>query len=644
MRAGSKALKFRLERWIQRGAPFQLLFVGGLVVAIAVVGGLAAWLATDDFERPFDAVWWSFLRLTDPGYLGDDQGLVLRVISMLVTVLGYVLFMGSLIAIMTQWLARTLRRLESGLTPITMSGHVVILGWTNRTPELVVKLLGARGRLTRFLQERGLRRLRIVVLTDEVDAERRQALRDYAGELWSETRVFLRSGSALEPEDLQRLDLRRAAVIVVPGADFELGGAELTDTRVIKALLTLWRILAPVPLAERPFVIAEIFDSAKVEIAEKALEGSFEIIASDAVISRLISQSVRHRRLAGVFVELLSHEQGSSLYVRGFPELAGQHPLALGPRFPEAIVLGAIRDEDGHARTHLNPPADFRLEPRDLLVLVARRFEDAVPDPDGALLVPGERRRSPAEAGATRRVLVLGWSYKVGAILTELGSSSAEHFEITLVSRVPVAERERALARTPRGNGNVTLRHVVDDYTVLPACRELELERYDSLIFLASSNMETSEEADARTILGYVLVRSMLEGARRRPEILLELLDPMNSRLFEGESDVLFVSPRILSHLLAHVSLRPELSSVYTALFVAGGAEITLRQASDLGLTGRALTFAEIAEAVLAQGHVALGLLLEGAAPAGGLLLNPERTRRWTLGERDELVLLSDAD
>ena len=333
LNVSEKALRFRIERWIQRGVPFQLLFVAALVVAIAVLGGLAAWLATDAFERPFDAIWWSFLRLTDPGYLGDDQGLALRVISTCVTVIGYVLFMGSLIAIMTQWLARTLRRLESGLTPITMSGHVVILGWTNRTPELVVKLLGARGRLTRFLQERGLRRLRIVVLTDEVDAERRQALRDYVGELWSETRVFLRSGSALEPEDLQRLDLRRAAVIVVPGADFELGGAELTDTRVIKALLTLRRILAPVPLDERPFVIAEIFDSAKVEIAEKALEGGFEIIASDAVISRLISQSVRHRRLARVFVELLSHEEGSSLY-------ASPRPSSWAPSATRAVTPG----------------------------------------------------------------------------------------------------------------------------------------------------------------------------------------------------------------------------------------------------------------------------------------------------------------
>ena len=66
--------------------------------------------------------WWAFLRLTDPGYLGDDEGNWRRVVSTWLTVSGYVLFMGTLIAILTQWLNRTMRALEQGLTPITVRG------------------------------------------------------------------------------------------------------------------------------------------------------------------------------------------------------------------------------------------------------------------------------------------------------------------------------------------------------------------------------------------------------------------------------------------------------------------------------------------------------------------------------------------
>jgi hypothetical protein len=219
----TRSFTFALERWIQKGLVHQLLVMSMLVAMVAVTGGIAAWLTSSQFTGAPEAIWWAFLRLTDPGYLGDDEGLALRLISTIVTVLGYVIFMGSLIAIMTQWVARRVRVLESGLTPITMKDHIVILGWTNRTPEIVAKLLGAQGRLQRFLEGRNVSKLRVVVLSEEVNAERRIEMRDHLGALWSDNQVFLRSGSSLQPEHLARLDLCRAAVVLIPGSDFELG-------------------------------------------------------------------------------------------------------------------------------------------------------------------------------------------------------------------------------------------------------------------------------------------------------------------------------------------------------------------------------------------------------------------------------------
>jgi hypothetical protein len=184
MNQRTKFLKFQLERWIQRGIFHQLMFAAALILAISLIGGLLAWAVTDQFDDPLEAIWWSFLRLSDPGYLGDDEGVSLRIISTIVTVLGYVLFLGSLVAIMTQWLNQTLRRYESGLTPISMSGHVVIIGRTNRTPELAKQLLSSGGGMQRFLEEHDTRRLRIVIVSDEVDAEKRSRLRSLIGKPW----------------------------------------------------------------------------------------------------------------------------------------------------------------------------------------------------------------------------------------------------------------------------------------------------------------------------------------------------------------------------------------------------------------------------------------------------------------------------
>ena len=101
--------KFQIERCVLWGPP-----VSPASDRYADRIGVSVWrpgrsLGTESFSQEGQAIWWAFRRLTDPGNLGDDEGLFTRVLSSVLTVLGYVLFMGSLIAIMTQWLNAKLR-------------------------------------------------------------------------------------------------------------------------------------------------------------------------------------------------------------------------------------------------------------------------------------------------------------------------------------------------------------------------------------------------------------------------------------------------------------------------------------------------------------------------------------------------------
>src|SRR5689334_22509526 len=93
---------FELERFVVRGLLHRVVFIGIAILLISVGGGLIAVRLTPAFENTGEAIWWAFLRLTDPGYLGDDRGAALRTLSTIITVLGYVVFLGALIAIMTQ--------------------------------------------------------------------------------------------------------------------------------------------------------------------------------------------------------------------------------------------------------------------------------------------------------------------------------------------------------------------------------------------------------------------------------------------------------------------------------------------------------------------------------------------------------------
>lgn len=634
MKYFGKFLKFQLERWIQRGVFHQLVFVAAIIAIISVGGGLLAWLLTGQFPNAFDGVWWSFLRLTDPGYLGDDEGAVLRVQSTIITVLGYVVFMGSLIAIMTQWLSRTLRNLESGMAPIAMRGHVVILGWTNRTPEILGQLLSAKARLSRFLEWHDQRKLRVVVVADEVSAERRYRLRNLLGSRWRERQVFLRAGSGLEPADLERFDLRRAAAILVPGDEFSYGGTESSDARVVRTLLNLRPILESIPEDARPPVVVEMFDPRKERAARRAMKGRLGVVPGDAVIARILAQTIRDRRLARVFIELLSQHRGCALFIRAFPELAGAHPMEVDGRFDRAVVIGAVRREEGRPVTHLNPPPDFRLERDDMLVLIARTYDDCEPTRDGGYDRPATRAvRTAAQQRSTRRVLILGWSYKTGNIIREVAKSELLDFHVTVVSRVPEAERDEIPDQALGEPSRVRVEHINADYAASGVLENMELRTFDSVMLLAGMTMETAEDADARSSLGYELVKSLLEeqipDGEKQPTVIVELVDPASTRLFSDPEDVVLVGPKLLGYLQANVVLLDELNSVFNELFAPGGAEVAVRPAADYGLTG-SVSYSEVEQRVLSYGEIALGLLTGTGAASDEIELCPPPDRSWS--------------
>lgn len=639
-----RTLQFMLERWVQRGALHQLLLMASLVACVAVLGGIAAWALTSNFESLPSAIWWSFLRLTDPGYLGDDEGAILRVVSTVVTVLGYVLFMGSLIAIMTEWLARTIRKLESGLTPIAMENHFVILGWTNRTAEIIKKLVTAAGRLDRFFARRaGPDRLRIVILADEVDAESRHDLRDRLGKDWKEGQIFLRSGSSLQEEHLLRLDLTRAGVVIVPGADFELGGAELNDTRVVKTLLGLDSLFERAAGSSRPHVVAELFDPRKVSIARRSISTRTEVIAGDRLIGRLLSQSLRHPGVAAVLLSLMTHREGNSLYLRAFDELVGRSVRGLTHAFPRALVLGVVSAGEGSPRVVLNPGADVLVQQGDRLILLAEKHDDCRLDESVEATSPSAPTASlPDRSGpAARRFLILGWSYKVPTLLAELSESPVERFEITILSRVSQEDRDLMLEHVQLPE-NFTLTHAFGNYSLEHDLAELEPHEFDHVVFLASSWMDSSEEADARTVMGLLLLRSLLDGHERDPEVLVELLDSRNATLLGKAADSVFVTPQLLSHLLAHVGLLPELNAVFEELICSGGSEITLRPPAHLGLDPASVSFEEVQRRAVEFGCVGLGFYhASHAGTPRRVQLNPKRGERCSLRKRDRIILLT---
>ncbi|MDT8427533.1 MAG: ion channel DMI1 [Pseudomonadales bacterium] len=637
-------VKFFIERQFVKGAAYQLLLVVALVGLISLTGGLLVLSTGAPLDHLGSAVWWAFLRLTDPGYLGDDEGAWRRIISTWLTISGYVVFMGTLVAIMTRWLIAIMNRLEKGLTPVSLRNHVVILGWNNRTVPLLRELLKSVNRMRRFLLEHDARYLRLVVLTENVSTQQVMLLTQDKGIGRRSKDIILRSGTALQPEALLRAACLNAAVIIIPSESHGPQSLVTSDVETIKALLSI-AAQAKAMQVSLPLAVVEIEDVRKLPVVQRAYPGPLEVVAGDSTISRLMAQNILHPGLSEFYEELLTGHAGNELYLRSAEAFAGKTLAEVAAVCPDAILCGLLQHDGQQWHARLNQPSATVLTSEDKLVLMAPSYEKSEPKPGVPLLPLIERNELHDRVvdGKTRahKLLILGWSRRVPALVTELASYPGQEFEVDLVSVFPALSRADEIRRYAESTQRVNCRHIEADYMVEGELRSLEPSHYDSILLLSSDLLGSGEEADARAIVGYLVLDDILQDQHRRPQILLELSDPANETLVVRNNSETLISPLILSHLLSQIALRRELRLVYDELFTASGAEILFLAQESLAL-GENPSFRTLEELAAGQGDTALGIYRASPDTEGRRLqLNPPRGLALELQSGDQLVVLS---
>ena len=637
-------VKFVVERQLVKGAGFQLLVVGGFIGLISLVGGLLVVLPpAGEFEDAGSAIWWAFLRLTDPGYLGDDVGTWQRIVSTLLTISGYVVFMGTLVAILTRWLIAKMEDLERGLTPVTLQNHIVVLGWTAQTPPLVAELFGSTGRMQRFLEKHDSRKLRLVVLASQASAGQLHELRLEPGVGSRAREVILRSGLAIQPEALHRVACLDAAAVIVPSQVHEAGTLITSDVETVKALLSIAAQARHLE-APLPFVVAEIQDMRKLPVIERAYPGEVEVVAGDATISRLMVQNVIHPNLSEVYNELLTAGEGNEIFVRGGETAEGLTLAELMSQRPDAIVLGLLHPNPGGGwQVNLLADTGTVIRNEDRVVLLARDYQHTSADPKAEALPKLNRASAPLQrqdVSGTHRVLVLGWNRRVPTLAAEFASYGGRLFELDLVSAIPLEEREREMQRYGVDLETVRGRLLEADYMVEEDLRRLDPASYDTVMLLSSDRIGSGEEADARAMVGYLQLEDILSAAPERPQVIMELSDPDNRHLLYDHNSEMLISPMILSHVLAQVALRRELRVVLDDLFTVGGAEIQFRNPHDYPLPA-STDFRLLEKIVAERGEIALGVFRGKPDERGRhLQMNPPRDQYMDFRDGDLLLVL----
>lgn len=531
--------RYLLERWVLRGSPALVVMLIVVLALIAVGGAICAHLLSDHFAHFGDALWWAILRISDPGYLSDDiPDIEIRILSVVLSVLGMAVTVGGIVTIVTQALNARIAHLASAVTPVPFTDHIVIIGWTDRTPQLLRELIISCNS-------------RIVVLIESVGPEEhRRLLRALPNSKHLE-RIVLRRGTPTRRADLHRASCTTARCILIPAGADAVGGDPEAGPRDLKALLALRAVFEASDRAS-PLVILEVIDRSLLPLVEGALPG-VRALHSDRVLARTLRLGLQAPALLSVAVDLARPHRGWKLEAHPGQLFLGKSLSEVSVQDEQSHLLGITRSVQGDSILLTHSEERVR---RDDGVL----FLDAPAISPGGSQSPSAEEVDALIKPPLKHVLVLGWSEVLPDLLAQFCIEGPNRYKVDIMCTRKLKAQQRAIAELTEAGDKVdlsliSLRHFVADPVQLDAVNDLELSSYDHFVILAERKT-SAEASDARTLATALALHRGESSMRPHATIVAEFLETDEIDLLPRLEGL--VTPSLIAEVLASLALAPQ--------------------------------------------------------------------------------------
>ncbi|WP_371645741.1 MULTISPECIES: CASTOR/POLLUX-related putative ion channel [unclassified Streptomyces] len=620
-------VRYWFDTVVARGTP---VLIGWLtLVCLAVVVPASVALVWADRRAPTTrserlvAVWVSVGQTLK---IGGAVGSPLYVLFSVLLALVALLFVSTLVSLITTGLNDKVLALRRGRSTVLEERHTVLLGWSEQVFPIVSELVVANS---------NQRRAVVAVLGPKDKAEMEDEIALAVGRL-GRTRLICRSGVTTDPAlvALVRPETARAVLVLTHAG-------EDGDAHVVKTLLALE---AAVRGRGLPGVVAAVRDGRHHRAAQLAAGPRGRVLNIEDVTARLIARTSRQPGLSLVHQELLDFE-GDEFYTVHEPELTGYAFGRLLLAYATSCVVGILGSAGD---VELNPAADRVLGADDRIVLVTEDDDTAVladgplPVDEEAIAVPGPCA-PPAE-----RFLVLGWNHRAPRIIEQLDPCVPEGSELVIMTNGEEALRDAArCARSRAGRMRITVHD--GDITDPRALADLDVASFDRAVVLgyddADGGAPGALTGDDRTLVTLLHLRALEKASGRELAVVIEMADDRNRLLAPArEGGDFIVGGRLISLLMTQIAENPHLAEVFDRLFSADGDSLHLKPATHYVLPGREVTFATVVESGRRQGHCVLGYRLHEKAlhsPSYGVRVNPDKRDRVRFGAQDSVIVLA---
>ncbi|MFZ4590239.1 MAG: CASTOR/POLLUX-related putative ion channel [Ignavibacteria bacterium] len=624
-----KRLRYSFDNTMSKGTSALIMWLGLLSLVIVVMAGLFIVMfeiAPEGEEALsfFEAVWRSMMRTLDAGTMGGDQGWSFRLVQFVVTI-GGIFIISTLIGVISSGIETILSTLRKGRSFVIEENHTLILGWSPKVFTMISELIIANEN-----QKKG----RIVILADKDKVEMEDEVKERIP-YTKNTKVICRSGSPNDFADISIANPQASKSIIILSSE-----EETADMQTIKTILAITN--NPDRREEPYHIVAEIKDEKNLEVTKMVGKDEVELVLTDDIVARIMTQTSRQSGLSVVYTELMDFD-GAEIYFNEEELLAGKTYGEALVAYKDSAVIGLQLNDN---TVTINPDMNYVIKKGEKVIAITEDDDTLIVDINLNHEVNASAIVEDAsEKGIPDKTLLLGWNKRAYTIIAEMDSYSSPGSLLKIVSTYPITEDEQNVVKDSAKN--MKLEFVFADTTNREVLNSLNILSFGHVILLCYKDELDIQEADAHTLVTLLHLRSISETLGKTINIVSEMLDLHNRELAEvTKADDFIVSDKLISLLMTQVSENKYLMRVFEILFDAEGSEIYLKPVTRYVKTGTEVNFYTVLESAKRKGETAIGYRISAEAydssKSYGVRVNPVKTDKVKFTTGDKIIVLAE--
>jgi len=636
-------IEYRLQNILTRGTWALLSLLGIVSILFIFLTALIVKSTPEGINESFiKLLWISLMRTLDPGTMGGDEGSWAFLLSMLfITIIG-VFILSVLIGIITTGIENAIVSLRKGRSKVLEKNHTLLLGWNNRIMSVITELIISNN------QYSGKFSIVILALKDKVEME--DSIREKIGNSGN-TKIICRSGDASLKIDLELININYAKSIIILPSD-----SAYADIQIFKIILAI--INRYDSNNKRLHMVTEARYNDNIDLIKMVGENQVEVISSNEIIARIISQTARQPGLAVLYSELLSFNgkfyykdirsawydeaSGDEIYYHSQQELIG-HPYSdVVLSYETCSVIGVFNQDK---KNILNPDMDYEIQTNDKIILIAEDKEKIEYTSNSNIKIIEDKIVDTISIPDKDNILIINWNRLAPVIIAEIDSYAVPGSSITILSQNRNIDENKDIA----GIENCIIYTKNGDPTSPSILSSLDISNFDNIIVVSDSDNLNKMEADSRSLITLLHLRRLCQELDKKPIIVSQILDEKHRSIAEEtRADDFIVSEKIVGQCLTQIAENQHLNDLLLELFSAEGAEIYFKPITDYLDISSKVNFNTLVQSGINKGESVIGYkissLFNNPESNYGVSLNPDKHINLDFNIDDRVIVIATVE